>query len=145
MGSSSLHIIRVAPCEVVRAASSLAAQHDGDFTLTGVGESMRPAYLPGTMVVVHPTSYFMLRRGMPVVYVNEKGDRVAHVLVEELESGWVVQGLNNAEPDGDRVTRRNLVGIIRCAFVPDSNRPDAAHTAIARLGRGRDGGVALVN
>jgi signal peptidase I len=110
-------------------AEALALVHEGDFTLTGVGESMHPVYVPGTVVVVHPTSYFMLRSGDAVVYRNHAGRDVAHVLVERARAGWVAKGLNNSEPDDEVVTAENLVGLIRCAFVPD--RSAAGSLAIA--------------
>lgn len=116
----ALAIVRSDAAHAHAMAQQLASEHEGDFTLLGIGESMLPVYSPGTVVVVHPTNYFMLRAGMPVVYLNRRGHEVAHVLVEESASGWVAQGLNNAEPDEDLVTSRNLVGIIRCAFVPDT-------------------------
>jgi len=79
---------------------------------------MRPCYVPGTVLVVHPTSYFMLRRGMPVVYRNQSGRQVAHVLLEEGQHGWIAQGLNNRDSDDDLVTADNLIGIVTCAYVP---------------------------
>jgi hypothetical protein len=100
------------------AASRAAKEHEGDFTLCGVGDSMQPCYAAGTTIVVHPTSFFMLRAGMPVVYVGRNGHQRAHVLLERSERGWSVIGLNNEEPDEDLVTPDNLVGIITCAYVP---------------------------
>jgi hypothetical protein len=117
-----------APARVENAALAYARLHEGDFTLTGAGESMAPVYSPGTVVVVHPTSFFMLRAGMAVVYVNRAGRQVAHVLIEERGAGWIAQGLNNAEPDCELVTPENLVGVVACAFVPeaDENRSSGA-------------------
>ncbi len=126
---SALAVVRSDSSHARAMAEQLAAEHEGDFTLLGVGQSMQPVYSPGTVVVVHPTNYFMLRAGMPVVYVNRQGHEVAHVLVEESAAGWVAQGLHNDEPDEDLVTSRNLVGVIRCAFVPDT-APFASVTSL---------------
>ena len=117
---ASLRIRRLPERLMLQEAEELLAQHEGDFLLRGVGSSMQPCYTPGTILVVHPTSFFMLRRGMPVVYLNRSGRQVAHVLVEESAAGWTAAGLNNAGADDEKVTAQNLVGIVRCAFVPAS-------------------------
>jgi phage repressor protein C with HTH and peptisase S24 domain len=114
-------VFTAAPSE----AAMLAAQeHDGDYALTGIGESMQPCYNPGTALVVHPTSYFMLRTGMPVVYAGRNGHNIAHVLLEETSRGWVAIGLNNSEPDDELVTPKNLLGVVTCAYVPALSLPD---------------------
>lgn len=110
----------VAPGLELAAAERAAAQHDGDFALIGMGLSMAPLYTSGTALVVRPTSYFMLRPGMPVVYLNRRGAHVAHVLAQKLERGWVVCGLNNLEPDDELVTPRNLIGVVKYAFAAEA-------------------------
>lgn len=103
---------------------------------------MEPAYCPGTVLVVHPTSLFMLKTGMAVVYRNREGRHVAHVIVAETNHGWVVQGLGNPEPDDECVTAANLVGVVRCAFVPDTR---LTPTALASIGGGAEHGIALLH
>ncbi len=114
--------------QVLAAAEQRAAAHQGDFVLHGVGASMEPVYLSGTVVVVHPSAFHMLRRGMPVVYVNRRGYHVAHMLMEKVRGGWLAIGLNNADPDDTLVTPDNLVGIVRHAFVAEGTifRPEIA-------------------
>ncbi|HVU33148.1 MAG TPA: S24/S26 family peptidase [Opitutaceae bacterium] len=126
LGRAPPEIGKANPTEAWIAAEQLAAQHEGDFVLHGVGDSMVPIFCDGTVVVVHPTSFFMLQRGSHVVYLNRRGRAVAHVLVERLDDGWVAAGLNNPQPDDERVTASNLVGVIRCAFIPSTAaaRPD---------------------
>ena len=121
----------VASGSAMAAAEQEAALHEGDFVLTGAGNSMLPLYRPGTAVVVHPTSFFMLKSGMPVVYTNRQGTPVAHVLLEKCAGGWLAMGINNAEPDEDIVTPQNLVGIVRCAFV--ASAPPGRSGAVASL------------
>lgn len=106
----------VARGQAMAAAQRQAAGNEGDFALLGVGKSMEPFYRAGTAVVVHPTSYHMLRPGMAVVYTNNRGGYVAHMLMRKTERGWMAMGLNNATPDSVLVTDKNLVGIIRHAF-----------------------------
>lgn len=99
-------------------AEEAASRSEGDFALAGDGCSMEPLFRPGTAVVVHPTSYFMLKPGQPVVYRNRSGCFVAHLTARKTTSGWVVIGLNNIEPDQELVTASNLVGVVRQAFTP---------------------------
>lgn len=110
-------VAAVAPGQELLAAESEAKRHEGDFVLCGRGMSMLPHFPPGSVLVVHPTSYFMLRPGMPVVY-SVRGRDVAHLLVERLPGGWRAQGVNNLEPDLELVTPENLVGVVRRVFVP---------------------------
>lgn len=105
--------------QVLATAERRAATHEGDFVLQGVGSSMEPVYVAGTAVVVHPSAFHMLRKGMPVVYVNRQGRHVAHMLMEKVRGGWLAIGLNNPEPDDTLVTADNLVGIVRHAYVAD--------------------------
>lgn len=107
----------VPPGQALAAAERLAATREGDFALQGVGISMEPVYASGTAVVVRPTAFHMLRKGMPVVYANAKGACVAHMLVEKLRGGWLAIGLNNAEPDEILVTKENLLGVVQHAYV----------------------------
>ena len=113
-------VTTVASGTVVTAAECAAAEHEGDFVMQGAGDSMAPYFISGTAVVVHPTSYFMLRAGMPVVYLNRAGRPVAHMIVERNERGWIATGLNNPAPDDDVVTSKNLVGVIKYAFAADT-------------------------
>jgi len=96
--------------------------------------SMAPVYLPGTAIVVHPTSFKELRKGQAVVYRSSRGHYVAHMLVEDMPKGWFAMGLNNTEPDLDYVTANNLVGVIRAAYAPANAefRPDIAERLAVR-------------
>jgi hypothetical protein len=119
----------VSTTKVIDMAESEAARHEGDFVVIGSGDSMLPYYRPGTVMVIHPTSYFMLRAGMAVVYRNRQGTTVAHMLVERSENGWLARGLNNAEPDDDLVTAKNLIGVVKAAFAA-SSAPASAFTLV---------------
>jgi hypothetical protein len=122
--------------EVMAAAEAMAARHEGDFVLRGLGRSMEPVYLAGTVVVVHPTAMHMLRPGMAVVYRNARGGHVAHMLLEKTRHGWLAIGLNNLDPDSTLVTEKNLVGIIKHAFAAEDTvfRADVAERLAARRG-----------
>ena len=129
------------------AAESAAAKRPGDFALTGAGQSMAPAYLPGTAVVVHPCGFPTLRQGQAVVYLNRRGRPVAHMLIEEMPKGWLAIGLNNAEPDDDYVTADNLVGIIKEAYAAADTpfRADIAARIALRDSLARGKSVSLLH
>ena len=114
------------------AAEAQAARDSACFALIGAGRSMEPIYASGTAIVVREQSFGTLRPGLAVVYRNERGRYVAHVLVRELPGGWVVAGLNNAEPDTELVTRANFMGVIKAAYASAAALPDdlAARRAI---------------
>lgn len=133
-GSAVLRPSAVAPGTQLACAERAAAVHEGDFAVCGSGQSMAPYYSSGTALVVHPTSYFMLRRGMVVVYRTRHGRQIAHVLIEPTLRGWVAAGLNNREADDDMVTAANLVGVVRCAFTA-SGRQIAAISPVSGLNR----------
>lgn len=116
------------------AAERCAAAVAGDFALIGCGESMQPHLPPGAAIVVRPTSYFMLRPGMPVVYRSRSGAHVAHVIVRKSAAGWTALGLNNAEADEECVTPRNLVGVITRAFVASEPLPRGLRNDRVALG-----------
>jgi hypothetical protein len=116
-------IVALAPAPVLvqkgtelRSAEAAAARVTGAQAFLGAGESMQPVYASGTAIVVTPCDFSTLRPGMSVVYVNQDGRGVAHALVKLTRDGWVAQGANNASPDEDRVTARNLVGVITQAY-----------------------------
>jgi len=100
----------------LRAADEAAAHTTGAQAFIGGGDSMQPVYASGTAIVATPIDFAQLRPGMSVVYVNSMGRGVAHALVESTRDGWVVQGVNNPEPDGELVTANNLVGVVTQAY-----------------------------
>jgi hypothetical protein len=97
-------------------AKMVAARGPGRMPVMGVGISMQPVYGDNTLLVISPITYDRLRAGMTVAYRNTQGARVVHRLVEKVDDGWKVMGLNNATVDGELVTRRNLIGVIYASF-----------------------------
>ncbi len=106
----------VAAGEQIRAAEKAAAAIPGAEAMWGVGESMEPLYSTHTAIVVAPIDFKALEKGMTVVYMNRRGNMVAHSLTGDLPKGWIAQGVNNDEEDDDLVTRDNLIGVIVGAF-----------------------------
>jgi len=102
-----------------RDAEHVAARDEDRVTVLGSGESMKPIYGEGTVLVLTKINYADLKPGMQVAYLNEAGHRVVHVLLEADERGWRVQGLNNESEDRERVTRYNLIGVVYASFTTD--------------------------
>ncbi len=99
-------------------ASDLAAHTAQAFVLVGAGESMRPLYGPGTILVLRQLPYAQLKRGQTVLYRNQTRKIVAHVLVARTRDGWRAQGLNNPQHDMEPVHEENLVGVVIAAYRP---------------------------
>lgn len=116
----------------LRSAKQAAAAIAGAQVFVGAGESMAPLYASRTAVVVAPTAFAQLERGMAVVYRTSDGRLVAHVLTGDLREGWIAQGLANDTEDDELVTSRNLIGVIVAAF---ADAPSPAR--LAREARGR--------
>jgi hypothetical protein len=102
-----------------RDAEQVAARDNGRVTVIGSGESMRPIYGENTVLVLSKIDYADLKAGMQVGYINQSGQRVVHVLLEQDAGGWKVQGLNNDTVDRERVTRYNLIGVVYASFATD--------------------------
>ncbi len=102
--------------EQMTAARRAAAAITGAQTFWGIGHSMEPLYAPNTAVVVKPVAYDDIKRGMTVVYAKSNGKVVAHCVVDEDRRGYVVQGVNNDEADGESVNESNLIGVVVAAY-----------------------------
>jgi hypothetical protein len=108
----------VAQRDAWRLAEAYASQHPGCEVMVGSGDSMLPLYPDRTVLVVQPVATSELRRGMTVVFIGDRGQPVAHVLVEKTSRGWRAIGLGNSEPDLTRVGYGNLIGLVVKAYQP---------------------------
>jgi hypothetical protein len=104
-------------------AKMVAGREPGREPAMGAGSSMKPVYGDNTMLVISPIAYDQLREGMSVAYLNRRGVRVVHRLVERVDRGWRVIGLNNDREDSDLVTRLNLIGVVYASFNYDDESP----------------------
>ncbi|HTX65168.1 MAG TPA: hypothetical protein VMD31_05310 [Opitutaceae bacterium] len=104
-------------------AKMVASRAPGRIPVVGAGSSMEPIYGDNTMLVISPIAYNQLRAGMTVAYRNRDGLRVVHELVEKLDDGWRVKGLNNAQADPELVTRKNLIGVVYASFNYEDDTP----------------------
>jgi len=101
-----------------RYAEQVAAQHEGAFVVRGDGASMAPLYPSGTVLVVERVSFDQLKRGATVIYRNEDGRPIAHVLVAPSRKGWRTAGLGNQHVDEESVSPENLLGVVMSAYTP---------------------------
>lgn len=126
----------VAEGQQLKIAERAAAQIPGAVAYWGIGGSMEPLYATNTAVVVTPIAYDDVKKGMTVVYLKSNGRRVAHAIVGETRGGYLVQGINNDEPDAGVVNEENLIGVIVSAFASaDSAFRLALEQRLAAKGR----------
>jgi hypothetical protein len=122
-------------------AEKIVAAVPGTRFFVGHGDSMRPLYPSGTIMVLQRLTWERLAVGMTVVYGVDPENPfhlVCHVLAEKADArSWVVQGLNNPEPDLTRVTRDNYVGTVIAALRRREAEP-APPTLPAMLVRSQD-------
>jgi len=102
----------VGESEAMRTARMLQRGSMGRFTALGSGDSMRPIYGDGTVILYQQVPFDELEKGMTVAFRNRKGVTVTHKLVGRNGYGWMAKGLNNRRVDADRVTPQNLLGVV---------------------------------
>jgi hypothetical protein len=101
-----------------RRAEAYAATHPGCEVFVGRGDSMLPLYRDRTVLVVRTVRMQELRAGMTVVFTGDRGNLVAHTLLENTLTGWRTIGVGNREADRTRVRHGNLVGVVVKAYAP---------------------------
>ncbi len=80
--------------------------------MRGSGKSMLPYYGDNSVLIIETASYNKLKMGMSVVYRDNNGDLVGHLLQVKFGNDWYVRGFNNKKQDPQVVTERNYVGVI---------------------------------
>lgn len=77
------------------------------------GTSMEPVLTKNTIIIVRPIDFDDLEVGMTVGYLNSNGEKVLHQLIRPAgPDAWVAKGINNVREDKERVTRKNLMGVL---------------------------------
>jgi phage repressor protein C with HTH and peptisase S24 domain len=107
--------------EARQLANRLLEETPGSFIVRGTGNSMRPLYTSGTLLVVKPVAFEELARGMSVVF-RQDNRNIAHVLVAKTKDGWRTTGVNNRRNDYMSVNADNIRGVIIAAYTPVSRR-----------------------
>lgn len=98
-------------------AYHVATTIPGGYVVEGRGHSMQPLYQSGTLLVVKPTPFEELTRGMSVVF-RSRNRSITHVLVAKTKDGWRTTGLNNRRHDYLCVNSENIRGVVVAAFTP---------------------------
>lgn len=109
--------------EAWQEASAWAERTPDSFVLVGHGESMRPLYAPGAILLLRQVPYGELKRGQTVLYRNRENKVVAHVLVAHTRDGWRARGLGNRLHDLEPVHAGNLIGVVVRAYRPTGEPP----------------------
>ncbi|HKK18822.1 MAG TPA: S24/S26 family peptidase [Opitutales bacterium] len=90
------------------------------------GTSMEPVLTKNTIIIVRPIDFDDLEVGMTVGYLNSNGEKVLHQLVRPAgPDAWVAKGINNAREDKERVTRKNLMGVLYTVLYNEASEPRA--------------------
>jgi hypothetical protein len=90
------------------------------------GTSMEPVLTKNTIIIVRPIDFDDLEAGMTVGYLNKNGEKVLHQLVRRAgPDSWVAKGINNAREDKERVTRKNLMGVLYTVLYNEASEPKA--------------------
>jgi signal peptidase I len=80
------------------------------------GASMVPLFKPGDMLCVKPSSFFDVHLGDIVVfYLKDKANDPScgvHRVISVTRNGLITQGDNNASLDSQKVTKKNLIGLV---------------------------------
>ena len=113
-------------------AKILAASRPGLCVMRVVGDSMRPFFDDGAVVVVKSIPVELLAPGMVIVYRNRFGETVTHRLVANVAGGWRVKGESNIKADSTLVTAHNLIGLVYAVFCGrPADSPSLAAVAVA--------------
>jgi len=108
----------IVPDAVARSVAEAKARQVNGVAIPASGNSMQPLYQSGVIMIVASADYDDLKRGQTVIYQNNAGRTVAHILVAKCNGGWRVTGLNNRRHDGEGVTPDNLRGLVVDAVQP---------------------------
>lgn len=112
--------------EAFKVGQMVKFRDSGAYMARTSGTSMEPVLTKNTIIIVRPIDFDDLEVGMTVGYTTKDGYRVLHQLVRRAGSeAWVAKGINNAREDKERVTRRNLLGVLYTVLYNEASEPTA--------------------
>jgi len=111
-------VVLVPDGQVTQSALNSSDERPTSFVLVVEEDDMQPRYPAGTALVIEPTSFASLRKGMVVAF-RSSNRRIAHVLVARSPDGWVTRGLNAKEDDPNLLTPSTYLGTVTMAFAAE--------------------------
>ncbi|HWA86226.1 MAG TPA: S24/S26 family peptidase [Opitutus sp.] len=112
-------VVLVPGSQVTQSAWNSSDERPASSVLVIEGDDMMPRYPAGTALVIEPTDFQALRKGMTVAFRD--GDRrIAHVLVAKSPEGWATRGLNAKQDDPVALTKSNYLGTVTMAFAAEN-------------------------
>jgi hypothetical protein len=112
--------------EAFKLGQMVKFRDSGAYMARTSGTSMEPVLTKNTIIIVRPIDFDDLEVGMTVGYTNKDGYRVLHQLMRRAGTeAWIAKGINNAREDKERVTRRNLLGVLYTVLYNDASEPTA--------------------
>jgi hypothetical protein len=97
------------------------------------GTSMEPVLTQNSSIIVGPIEFKDLELGMTVGYTKKDGYRALRQLIRRSGAEvWVATGINNTSEGRERVTEKNLLGVLCTVLYNDASEP-IANQAIASL------------
>ncbi len=112
-GSSTTTFAPIDYDEAFKLGQKVKFRDSGMYMARTSGTSMEPVLTKNTIIIVRPIEFEDLEAGMTVGYLTKDGQRVLHQLVRKAgNDAWVAKGINNAREDAERVTRKNLLGVL---------------------------------
>jgi hypothetical protein len=114
-------------------AMVVAMQKAGRSVVRMDGDSMLPFFGADSIAVVQEIPAAWLKVGMIAVYSNFLGEKVAHRVIAKAQTGWTVQGYNNARSDSTVVNETNLLGVVYATFNTAGAPKSAASAGFAML------------
>jgi hypothetical protein len=112
--------------EAFKLGQMVKFRDSGAYMARTSGISMEPVLTKNTIIIVRPIDFNDLEVGMTVGYTNKDGYRVLHQLMRRAGAeAWIAKGINNAREDKERVTRKNLIGVLYTVLYNEASEPTA--------------------
>ncbi|CAA6678934.1 MULTISPECIES: S24/S26 family peptidase [unclassified Lentimonas] len=112
--------------EAFKLGQMVKFRDSGAYMARTSGVSMEPVLTKNTIIIVRPIEFDDLEAGMTVGYTTKEGVRVLHQLIRRAgPEAWVAKGINNTREDKERVTRKNLLGVLYTVLYNEASEPTA--------------------
>ena len=110
--------------EAFKLGQMVKFRDSGAYMARTSGTSMEPVLTKNTIIIVRPIEFDDLEAGMTVGYTTKDGMRVLHQLIRRAGSeAWIAKGINNTREDKERVTRKNLLGVLYTVLFNEASEP----------------------